>query len=285
MKTGLIMEGGAMRGMFTAGVLDVLMTNHITFDGAIGVSAGAAFGCNLKSQQIGRVIRYNTMHAHDPKFCSARSWLRTGDLYGGRYCYEILPEKLDIFDTEAYVNNPMDFYAVCTDAKTGEAVYHKCDTGVGDDLLYIRGSASMPGVSKPVKVDGRLLLDGGISDSIPLKWFEEQGYDRIVLLLTQPIDYRKKAHSPSTQKALKAAMLKYPNVYKRLLNRHEEYNAAVEEILKKEAEGKVLVIRPEASLHIGPICHDPKELNRVYRHGIEVAEKQLEDIKEFLSRP
>ena len=126
MKTGLVLEGGAMRGLFSAGVMDVLMEHQITFDGAIGVSAGAAFGCNYKSRQPGRVIRYNTMYAKDPRYCSLRSFLRTGDLFRADFCYHELPKKLDVFDAEAFQQNPMEFYVVCTDIQTGKAVYRKC---------------------------------------------------------------------------------------------------------------------------------------------------------------
>ena len=125
MKTGLVLEGGAMRGLFSAGVMDVLMEHQIAFDGAIGVSAGAAFGCNYKSRQPGRVIRYNTEYARDPRYCSLRSLFKTGDLFGADFCYHELPNKLDPFDTEAFQQNPMEFYVVCTDVLTGEAVYQK----------------------------------------------------------------------------------------------------------------------------------------------------------------
>jgi predicted patatin/cPLA2 family phospholipase len=171
-KTGLVLEGGAMRGLFTAGALDVFMERGITFDGLIGVSAGACFGCNYKSGQIGRVIRYNKRFARDPRYCSWRSLFTTGDLFGAEFCYRELPKKLDVFDAAAFEANPMEFHIVATDAATGKPVYKRLDRADDTALDWIRASASMPIVSRPVEIDGRKYLDGGLSDGIPLKYFE-----------------------------------------------------------------------------------------------------------------
>ena len=180
MKTGLVMEGGAMRGMFTMGVIDIMMEHGITYDGGIGVSAGAAFGCNYKSGQIGRVIRYNKAYCRDKRFSSIRSWVKTGNLFGVDFCYHELPEKLDPFDNDAYVANPMDFYVVCTDVMTGKPVYHRCDTGIGENVDWMRASASIPLFAEIVEIDGYKLLDGGIGDAVPLAYFESIGYEKNV---------------------------------------------------------------------------------------------------------
>ena len=150
MKTGLVLEGGAMRGMFTAGVLDVLMEHNIQLDGAVGVSAGAVFGCNYKSHQIGRTIRYNTEYCTDKRYASFGNLLRTGNLYSEQFCYHTVPEKLDPFDTEAFRENPMDFFVVCTDVRTGEPIYRKCRTGNAEDIQWMQASASMPLAAKIV---------------------------------------------------------------------------------------------------------------------------------------
>ena len=178
MKTGLVLEGGAMRGMFTAGVLDVLMEHNIQLDGAIGVSAGAVFGCNYKSHQIGRTIRYNTEYCTDRRYASFGNLLRTGNLYSEQFCYHTVPEKLDPFDTEAFRENPMDFFVVCTDVRTGEPIYHKCRTGDAEDIRWMQASASMPLAAKIVKIGHYQLLDGGVADSIPVRFFESIGYKR-----------------------------------------------------------------------------------------------------------
>lgn len=281
MKKGLILEGGAMRGMFTAGVIDVMMEHDIAFDGAIGVSAGAVFGCNYKSHQIGRSLRYNTKFCKDPRYASFRSLLTTGDLYGADFCYNEIPNKLDPFDLETYRNSPMEFYVVCTDVETGKPVYQKCMTGDAHDILWMRASASMPLVSRIVEVDGYKLLDGGISDSIPIRQFQKLGYDRNIIVLTQPLDYVK----PKNQMVplLRIMMRKYPNLVRTMRFRHDIYNATTAYIRKLEQKGRVLVIRPEAPLNIARVEHDPKELTRVYQLGRSVAEKRLEEMQAFLS--
>lgn len=280
MKTGLILEGGAMRGMFTAGVIDIFMENGIEFDGAIGVSAGAAFGCNYKSRQIGRVIRYNKRFAKDPRFCSLRSLIKTGDLFGAEFCYHTIPDTIDIFDTQAYIDNPMDFYVVVTDIETGKAVYVNSEQAGDDSLEFFRASASMPIVSRPVEIRGKKYLDGGIADSVPLQYFESIGFEHNVIILTQPEGYIKK---PSSAAKLMKYMLKgYPMVAKAMENRHNEYNETLALISEREKSGDAVVIRPDAPLEIGRIEHNPDVMQRVYEQGRAVAEKRIEEIKNFL---
>ncbi|MEE3486708.1 MAG: patatin family protein [Bulleidia sp.] len=280
-KTGLILEGGAMRGMYTAGVIDVMMANGITFDGMVGVSAGAAFGCNYKSHQIGRVIRYNMLLSHDWRYCSIASWLLTGDLYGGKYDYHTLPERLDVMDRKTYDNNPMRFFAVCTDVDTGEPVYAECPYLDNQSLEYMRASASMPAASRPVKVDGRRLLDGGVSDPIPTEWMALQGYNRNVVVLTQPLDYVKKPQKD--MKLLSFLLRDEPAILKKLSTRHVSYNERTALIRKQEEEGKLFVIRPKHALQIGSASHDPLKKQEVYRHGVEVMEERIEDLKKYLA--
>ncbi len=278
-KTGLVLEGGAMRGMFTAGVLDVMMENGIEFDRAVGVSAGAVFGCNLKSRQIGRVIRYNTRFSKEWRYCSVRSLLLTGDLYGADFCYNKLPYELDLFDTETYRKNPMEFYAVCTDVRTGKAFYRKNDVGDGEDMEWFRASASMPVASRPVRIGDSAYLDGGISDSIPLKFMEDTGCTCNTVVLTQPEDYRKKPLS--IMPLLRVLLRKYPALVKDLECRHETYNREADYVRRREKEGKVFVIRPAKSLEIGSVEHDPEELRRVYRIGRETMEARLDALEGF----
>jgi predicted patatin/cPLA2 family phospholipase len=279
-KTGLILEGGAMRGMFTAGVTDVMMEEGIDFDGMIGVSAGASFGCNYKSRQIGRTIRYNVRFCREPEFCSFRSLLKTGDLYGGDFCYNKLPHVLDPFDAETFEKNPMEFYVVCTDVETGKAVYHKCRTGGDEDLQWMRASASMPIASKPVELDGKKLLDGGIADSIPVRFFEHIGYEKNVIILTQPAGYVKQQQKYLP--VLKVFLRDYPAVWKRLVRRHIKYNKTLKYISQLEREGKAFVVRPPVPLEIGSTEHNAKRLLDVYRIGRETAESMMSGMKAFL---
>ena len=137
-KTGLVLEGGTMRGIFTAGVTDIMMENGIDFDGVIGVSAGAAFGCNYKSKQNGRAIRYNLKFCNDKRFCSVQSLIKTGDMFGAEFCYHELPSKHDIFDTKTFEENPQEFYVVCTDVTTGKPIYKRLDKAEYNDLEWLQ---------------------------------------------------------------------------------------------------------------------------------------------------
>ncbi len=282
-KIGIVLEGGAMRGMFTAGVLDVLMENKITFDGAIGVSAGAVFGCNLKSGQIGRAIRYNLHFSGDWRYCSMKSLLKTGDIFGKDFCYRELPFALDIFDTDAIRKNPMEFYVVATDVETGKGGYRRITTGEGADMLWLRASASMPLVSRPVRIRDRYFLDGGIADPIPLRSFEMLGYHKNVVVLTQPDTYRKK--KVKNLPVIKAALRRYPAFIERIEDRHLRYNAQTEYVRRREAEGKVFAIRPDYPLGVSSTERDPRELLRVYLHGREVMRRELNSLKAFLKEP
>ena len=279
-KKGLILEGGGMRGMFTAGVIDVLMENGIEFDGTIGVSAGAAFGCNYKSKQIGRVIRYNTKYCRDKRYSSLRSLIKTGDMFGADFCYRELPEELDLFDVETYQKNPMDFYVVATDIESGKPAYKKCDFGDRRDLLWYRASASMPLVSRIVEIEGKKYLDGGISDSIPLKYFESIGYTKNIVVLTQPSDYVKKPNSALP--LVKMAYKKYPGLISAMANRHEVYNETTAYIKKCELDGDVFIICPKEPLPVSRTEHNPDKLREAYNLGRTAAEEIIDKIKDFL---
>lgn len=280
-KTGLVLEGGAMRGLFTAGVLDVMMEHGISYDGAIGVSAGAVFGSNYKSKQIGRAIRYNKRFCGDKRYGSLSSLIRTGDIYETKFCYETIPTKLDIFDAKTYRENPMEFYVTCTDLVTGKPVYHPCMKGDAEDIRWMQASASMPIVSKIIHLDGYELLDGGISDSIPLKKIESMGYNRNVVILTQPLDFKKEKN-----KLLPIARIllrKYPKVIQAIADRHIRYNETTAYIRKKELRGEVFVIRPPEALHISSTESNPEELERVYQLGRRTAMEVIDDLKAYLA--
>lgn len=275
MKTGLVLEGGAMRGMFTCGVLDVLMENGIAFDGAAGISAGAVFGCNYKSGQIGRALRYNKKYCGDPRYCSIRSWLKTGDLYGADFCYRELPDVLDPFDRKTFEKSPMVFFVGATDVDTGKCEYHLCQGGGKTDMLWLQASASMPVVSRPVRIGSHSYLDGGIADAVPYAWMEQQGYDRNVIVLTQPKGYRKK---PESSPIMNLLLRKIPKVREAMRHRHEMYNHQMDELDRMEAQKTALVIRPPEILSIGHTEKNPEELERVYQIGRKEAEKHLEEI-------
>lgn len=277
MKKGLVLEGGAMRGLFSAGVMDVLMENDIWPDGVIGVSAGAAFGCNMKSKQPGRVIRYNKKLAHDWRYASLRSLLTTGDYFGGEYAYHYMPRHIDYFDVDTYRENPMEFWAVCTNVGTGKAEYKRLMEVDDNCLEYIRASASMPIAARIVTVEGKKLLDGGVSDSIPLRFFQEQGYDRNLVVLTQPAGFVKKPNS--LMPLMRIWLRHYPRMLRAIEQRHIMYNEELEYIREEEKKPGTLVLRPKGKLTIGRISHNPADMQDTYEQGREVALENLEAIK------
>lgn len=282
MKKGLILEGGAMRGLFSAGVLDVLMENGVTFDGAVGVSAGAAFGCNIKSHQIGRVLRYNTRFCTDKRYCGMSSLLKTGNIYSTEFCYGEVPLKYDPFDFETYKKDPMEFYVVSTDVETGRPVYHKYTGEENSGFDWIRASASMPLVSQIVEIDGQKLLDGGISDSIPVEFFESLGYDRNIAVLTQPKTYQKSKNK--MMPLIKIKYRKYPKFIGTVANRHIMYNAETALVSEKEHNGTLFVIRPESPLPVGRVEKDPEKLREAYEIGRSAMKERLEDLLIYLNK-
>ncbi len=270
-----------MRGMFTAGVIDVMMENGIEYDGIIGVSAGAAFGCNYKSKQIGRVIRYNMKFCNDKRYSGIRSLLKTGNIYNTDFAYGEVPLKHDVFDFDTYQNDPTDFYVVCTDVETGEAVYHIYGGKDDHGFDWIRASASMPMVSQIVEIDGQKLLDGGIADSIPVRYFETIGYDKTIVVLTQPEHYQKKPNR--LMPLIRLKYKKYPKLAEAMEKRHLVYNQTLAYIEEQEKLGKLFVIRPPHKLQIGKVEKDPSKLKEIYDIGRETVAPQVSAIKEFLN--
>ncbi len=271
-----------MRGLFTAGVTDVLMERGIKFDGGIGTSAGAAFGCNYKSGQIGRALRYNKEYCDDKRYVSAGNFFKTGNLYSEDFCYHEIPEVLDKFDFDAFNANPMELYITCTNIETGQAVHHKHDEKNDDMntfLEWIRASCAMPLLEQIVTINGVKLLDGGVADSIPLRFMEEMGYDRNVVILTQPETYVKKRIK---YRALaKIRYSKYPNLTKAMSDRYIRYNETYDYIKDKGDRGEIIVIRPPESLEIS-VSNNPSEIQRVYDIGRREGLKNFKKIRDFL---
>ncbi len=279
-KIGIVMEGGALRGLFTAGVLDVFLEHNLHFGAAVGVSAGAAFGCNLKSRQPGRVLRYNLNYCKDPRYCSFRSLLKTGDLFGAEFCYKTLPEQLDPFAYRTFDADPMEFFVVCTDTQTGEAVYPRCDRVSERTYAWMRASASMPLASRPVEIDGRYYLDGGISDPIPLQFFLDRGFEKNIVVLTQPRDYVKPQNKlmPLMRRRLKA----YPELIRAMETRHLRYAESRDLVFQQEELGAAVVICPAEPLPIGRLTHDPEKIRAAYACGRQAALQALPAVRKLL---
>lgn len=280
MKTGIVVEGGGMRGIYAAGVLDVLLDHGIKADGLVGVSAGAIHGCSFVAGQAGRSIRYNLKYCRDPRYMSFRSLVTTGDLVGNEFCYHELPEQLDPFDNDAFEASPMEFYATCTDVETGSPVYHRCDSLRGENIQWIRASASMPLVSRIVEIDGQKLLDGGVSDSIPAAAFRKMGFKRSLVILTRPDGYRKKPNHMLP--AIRRVYRRYPEFIKTMESRHLMYNRELEEVRRMEAAGEIFVIRPSHLIKISRTENRPEKIQQMYELGRLDGMKALRDIAGFL---
>ena len=279
MKVGLVLEGGAMRGLYTAGVLDVFLDNNIEFDGIIGVSAGVLFGVNYLSKQKGRVLRYNKKFLNDKRYMGLWSLLTTGNIINKEFSFYEVPQKLDIFDNEEYKKSKTSFYATVTNMKTGKPEYIKL-TDVFEQMELLRATSAMPYVSKIVELENGKYLDGGLSDSIPVEKCKELGFEKIVVILTRPIEYRKK--KPKEILA-KVAYRKYPNFAKTLNNRYKMYNETVEKIIDMENKKEIFVIRPSKLVKVKRIEKNPEKLQEIYDLGIEDAKSKIEELKKFIN--
>lgn len=280
MKTGLVLEGGGVRGIYTAGVLDVFMEHGITFDGVIGVSAGAIHGCSYLSNQKGRSIRYYKKYCNDPRFMSFKSWIKTGDIVGADFCYRQLPDELDIYDHEQFYKNTSDFYVTCSNVETGKPEYIQIKD-MKTQIDALRASASLPYFSRVVEINDKKYLDGGCTDSIPIEAFMNMGYEKNVVVLTRDAAYRKEPEMPLMSKL---CYRKFPEFTNALLNRHTFYNQTVEKIMELEKEGRIFVIRPEQPLNIGRMEKDPENVQRVYDIGYADGQKYLNNMLEWLKK-
>lgn len=276
---GLILEGGGMRGVFTAGVLDYFMDKDIMFSDIYGVSAGSCHACSYISGQRHRAFEVNVDYLDDKRYCSLESLLKTGDLFGADMLYHQIPDILHPFDYDTYNKYEGNFYAVMTDCKTGKPVYPKI-SDLHQDIIYIRASSSLPLVSRMVEIDGHFYLDGGISDSIPIRRAVKDGQRKNVIILTQPAGYQK---SPNKIAGLiRKRYWKYPALGKAVANRHLIYNKTLDYIQKEEAAGNVFVIRPIGPVNIGRIEKDRVKLERLYCRGYDTAKRQEKELMKFL---
>lgn len=278
MRIGLVLEGGAMRGMYTAGVLDVFLENDINVDGIIGVSAGVLFGVNYLSKQKGRVIRYNKRFIKDKRYMGLHSLIKTGNIVNKEFSFYEVPYKLDIFDDETYKKSGKDFYATITNVETGKPEYVKLKS-VFKQMEVLRATSAMPFVSKFVELDGKKYLDGGIADSIPIDKCKDLGYEKIIVVLTRPMEYRKKKQN---ENLAKIAYSKYPNLVEVINNRYKNYNETVEKIIDMENKKEIFVIRSSKAINIKRIEKDENKLQEVYDLGIEDCKNILEDLKEYI---
>ena len=280
MKIGLVLEGGGLRGLYTAGVLDIFMEKGIHIDGIMGVSAGALFGINYKSNQKGRILRYNKKYAKNKNYMGLYSLLTTGNIMNEEFCFNKIVNELDPIDYETYKHSNVEFYAVVTNIETGKAEYIKIDDLKDkDNLEYLRASGSMPFVSKPVNIHNKKYLDGGIADSIPIDKMMHMDYDKVIVILTRPKEYRKKK---SNQVFPKLYYRKYPKFAEAINHRYQMYNEELDEISDLEKEGKIFVIRPSKLVKIKRIEKNEHRMQEMYDLGKEDIIKVSEKLKQYI---
>lgn len=280
MKIGLVLEGGGMRGLYTAGVLDVMMDHHWLPDVVCGTSAGVTFGVNLLSQQRGRVLRYNCKYVGRRDYISVHSWLTTGNMINKDFAYGVLPRELDPFDEDTFEQAKAEFYATIMNMRTGQPEYVRI-TDTWKQMDVIRASASLPIICKPVEWNGEKYLDGGLVDNIPLDKCLELGCDKVVIVLTRPEGY---VRNDNIAGACRLWYPKYKEFIKAVEQRNERYNAQIERIKAMEQEGKVFVIRPSENRPVGRLEKDPKKLKHLYNLGLEDAGALWEQLEEYLTK-
>ena len=279
-KLGLVLEGGGMRGVYTMGVLDYFMEHNLYTDGVIGVSAGACHACSYASKQQGRAWRINKRFLNDKRYMSMQSLIKTGDLFGADFIYNVIPNELEVFDYDTFHKSGMKLYAVCTDVENGKAVYAPC-MDMKKDIAYVRASASLPLLSKIVEVNGKKLLDGGVADSIPIQYFQNLGYEKNIIVLTQAKEYRKGKNN--LMPIIKRTYRKYPEFVKAMQERHIHYNRTLDEINLMEKEGSVFVIRPSQPVEIGRLEKNMHALRALYEQGYQDAANHYEALLQFIN--
>lgn len=281
MKIGLVLEGGAMRGMYTAGVLDTFLDHHLAVDGIISVSAGALFGVNYLSKQKGRAIRYNKAFINDERYISLKNWIKTGNIIDKDFAFYEMPFKLDIFDNDTYKQSPIDFYVTITNMRTAQAEYIKL-TDPFEQMEVLRATSAMPYVSKPVEIEGEEYLDGAIADSIPVAQMQKMGYDKIIVVLTRPLEYRKSKPLPIISKLY---YRRYPKFAEAVNQRYAMYNQQVEQVIEQGEKGEIFVIRPSKDLAIKRIEKDVNKLQAMYDLGVADIQREWENLQHFLQQP
>ena len=281
MKVGLVLEGGGMRALFTAGVLDALLdVKELDVDGIIGVSAGALFGANYVSGQKERAIRYNKKYARDKRYMGLHSWITTGNAVNKEFAFYEIPFKLDVFDQEKFKQSKIDFYVVMTNVENGQAEYVLIED-IFEQMEYLRATSALPFASKIIEINGKKYLDGGISDSIPIDYCQSLGYDKIILILTRPENSYKE---DKLNFLYKLVYRKYPNLVERLINMGKDYEVVLKKIKDLENENKIFVIRPPEVLKIGRLEKNEEKIQNVYDIGLNTGKKEIDNLLEYLNK-
>lgn len=278
-QAGLVMEGGGLKGVYTAGVLDFFLDKGIEFSSVYGVSAGACCMASFLSKQRGRALAVNIDYLDRDDYCSWKSLLTTGDLFNVDMCYRQIPEELNPYDYETFDKYQGRAFSVATDIRTGRPKYFRI-RDMKKDIVKIRASASLPLVSRNVEIDGGLYLDGGISDAIPLQHSILDGNRKNVVVMTKEVGYVRKPGSRLGM--IRARYLKYPKVYELMKERHINYNEQLDFIKRQQENGQAFVIRPQKPNDIGRIERDVKKLRALYQEGYEEAAACFVELRQYL---
>lgn len=277
--SGLVLEGGGMRGVYTAGVLDFFLDKNIEFENVYGVSAGAINACNYLAKQRRRSFRVTADYIQNKDYASLRNLLLTGDFFGVEMCYDIVPNQLDLYDYEEYQKYQGNFYVVVTNCITGQAEYKRI-TDMKKEVIYVRASSSLPFMAREVMIHGIPYLDGGIADSIPIRQARRDGNRKNVIILTRDREYQKR--QLQLMGAIRIRYRKYPQLVKSVERRYLVYNKTLEYIHKLSRAGKALVIQPQNPVKTGKLEKNKKKLNMLYQEGYQDAEKKYEQLQRFL---
>ena len=278
-RIGLVLEGGGLRGIYTAGVLDCFLEHDIDLRHVFAVSAGACHACSYLAGQHGRAYATNTGYLHNRHYCSLYSLITTGDLFGVDFLYHELPEKLYPIDNETFRSKEPDFHPVVTNCITGQAEYPKVED-LFRDIDFVRASSSLPVVSRLVMLNGVPYLDGGLSDPIPLRHSEEEGFSKNIVVLTRDRSYRKEA--AGFQTVFLAKYRAYPSLTAIMAVRHHIYNGQLDHVRRAEEEGRAFVIAPSVPLELGRMEKDREKLDAIYRLGKRDTEERLDALLDFL---
>ena len=282
-QAGLVLEGGGMKGLYTAGVLDFFLDKNLLFSSVYGVSAGACHMCSYLSGQQGRARDVSVDYLEDKMYCSARSLVLTGDLFNVDVAYHLIPDYLYPFDHEAYHRYEGKAYGVVTNIKTGLPEYLRVKD-LKKDIDVIRASASLPLVARNVEIGGNLYLDGGIADPVPIAKSIRDGNRKNVVVLTKEEGYVRKPTEKSQLALIKARYLKYPKIYDLMAERHKNYNETMEYLYRQVENGQAFVIRPKHPSKVGRIEKNKELLLELYQEGYDEASAQYDALMEYLGK-
>jgi predicted patatin/cPLA2 family phospholipase len=280
-SAGLIFEGGGMRGAYTTGVIDAFLDNDLEFSRCYGVSVGACNAASFIAKQRGRAYRVTTDYVGDKRYCSLRNLLTTGNLFGPEMLYHIIPEELDPYDYDAFSRYPGTLSVVVTNCETGKAEYFHLKN-MREEVDILQASSSLPLLAKPVEINGKEYLDGGVTDSIPLERSIDDGNAKNVVVLTQDITYRKKPMK--IVPILKMFYRKYPNLVRQLATRHVRYNQTLDLLAQEKSAGRAFVIRPQKPVNIGRVETNKTKLAALYDDGYRDTITRMNDLTAFLEK-